>query len=151
MFRGNHPAKVDEKGRLKLPAAFKQLLDAQHVAQFYITSVDGKSAEIWPLAEWERQENLLAESSTMDDAVAKYLNLTSYYGQQVEMDTQSRVLLPQILRAAARLDAEVAVMGKINHLQVHNLALFEESLPTNALTPDDRKAVAALLSRRSSS
>jgi MraZ protein len=151
MFRGNHPAKVDEKGRLKLPAAFKQLLDAQHVAQFYITSVDGKSAEIWPLAEWERQENLLAESSTMDDAVAKYLNLTSYYGQQVEMDTQSRVLLPQILRAAARLDAEVAVMGKINHLQVHNLALFEESLPANALTPDDRKAVAALLSRRSSS
>ncbi len=151
MFRGNHPAKVDEKGRLKLPAAFKQLLDAQHVAQFYITSVDGKSAEIWPLAEWERQENLLAESSTMDDAVAKYLNLTSYYGQQVEMDTQSRVLLPQILRASARLDAEVAVMGKINHLQVHNLALFEESLPANALTPDDRKAVAALLSRRSSS
>lgn len=53
MFRGNHPAKVDEKGRLKLPAAFKQLLDAQNAAQFYITSVDGKSAEIWPLSEWE--------------------------------------------------------------------------------------------------
>ena len=49
MFRGNHPAKVDEKGRLKLPAAFKQILDAQNVAQFYITSVDGKSAEVWPL------------------------------------------------------------------------------------------------------
>ena len=38
MFRGNHPAKVDEKGRLKLPAAFKQLLDAANVTQFYITS-----------------------------------------------------------------------------------------------------------------
>lgn len=151
MFRGNHPAKVDEKGRLKLPAAFKQLLDAQHVTQFYITSIDGKSAEIWPLAEWERQEALLAESSTMDDAVAKYLNLTSYYGQQVEMDNQTRVLMPQILRGAAKLDAEVAVMGKINHLEVHNLALFEESLPANALTPDDRKAVAALLSRHSGS
>ncbi|MGB0062815.1 MAG: division/cell wall cluster transcriptional repressor MraZ [Terracidiphilus sp.] len=148
MFRGNHPAKVDEKGRLKLPAAFKQLLDAQHATQFYITSVDGKSAEIWPLQEWEKQEALLAESSTMDDAVAKYLNLTSYYGQQVEIDTQSRVLLPQILRSAAKLDGEVAVMGKINHLEVHNLAMFEESLPVNGMTQDDRKAVAALLSRR---
>ena len=148
MFRGNHPAKVDEKGRLKLPAAFKQLLDAQHVTQFYITSVDGKSAEIWPLPEWEKQEALLAESSTMDDAVAKYLNLTSYYGQQVEIDTQSRVLLPQILRGSAKLDAEVAVMGKINHLEVHNLALFEESLPTSGMTADDRKTVAALLSRK---
>ncbi len=148
MFRGNHPAKVDEKGRLKLPAAFKQLLDAQHATQFYITSVDGKSAEIWPLQEWEKQEALLAESSTMDDAVAKYLNLTSYYGQQVEIDTQSRVLLPHILRSAAKLDSEVAVMGKINHLEVHNLALLEESLPANGMTQDDRKAVAALLSRR---
>ena len=52
MFRGNHPAKVDEKGRLKLPSAFKQLTDAQNVTQFYITSLDGKSAQIWPLPAW---------------------------------------------------------------------------------------------------
>ena len=114
MFRGNHPAKVDEKGRLKLPAAFKQILDAQNVTQFYITSVDGKSAEIWPLPEWEKRERQLAEFSTMDDAVQKYLNLTSYYGQQVEMDNQGRVLLPQILRGKAQLDADVAVFGKID-------------------------------------
>ena len=149
MFRGNHPAKVDEKGRLKLPAAFKQLFDAQHVTQFYITSTDGKSAEIWPLQEWEKIEGQLAESSTMDDAVTKYLNMTSYYGQQVEMDNQTRVLLPQILRSAAKLDAEVAVMGKINHLEVHNLTLLEQTLPDSSLTSDDRKVVAAILSRRS--
>jgi MraZ protein len=149
MFRGNHPAKVDEKGRLKLPAAFKQLLDAQHVTQFYITSTDGQSAQVWPLPEWEKLEGKLAEFSTMDDAVEKYLSLTSYYGQQVEMDSQARVLLPQILRGTAKLDAEVAVMGKIDHLEVHNLARFEESLPANALTAEDRRAVAAILSRRS--
>ena len=148
MFRGNHPAKVDEKGRLKVPSAFKQLLDAQHVTQFYVTSADGKSAEIWPLPEWEKREAQLAEAGTMDDAVQKYLNLTSYYGQQVEMDNQARIVLPQILRGSARLDAEVAVMGKIVYLEVHNLAQFEEALPANAMTADDRKAVAAILSRR---
>ncbi len=151
MLRGNHPAKIDDKGRLKLPAAFKQLWDAQHVAEVYITSANGKSAEIWALPEWEKQEALLAASSTMDEAVDKYLDMTSYYGQQVEIDSQARVLMPQILRGAAKLDAEVAVMGKINHLEVHNLALFVESLPAKALTPDDRKAVAALLSRRGGS
>jgi MraZ protein len=148
MFRGNHPAKVDEKGRLKVPSAFKQLLDAQHVTQFYVTSSDGKSAEIWPLPEWEKREAMLAEYSTLDDAVQKYLNLTSYYGQQVEMDSQARVVLPQILRSSARLDAEVAVMGKINYLEVHNLAQFEEALPASTMSAEDRKAVAALLSRR---
>ena len=149
MFRGNHPAKVDEKGRLKLPAAFKQILDAQNVTQFYITSVDGKSAEVWPLSEWEKREKALAEFSTMDDSVQKYLNLTSYYGQQVEMDNQGRVLLPQILRGKAQLDSDVTVFGKMVFLEVHNREIFEQNLAVNEMTPDDRKAVAAILSRRS--
>jgi len=149
MFRGNHPAKVDEKGRLKLPAAFKQLLDAQSVAQFYITSADGKSAEIWPLPEWEKREQALAEFSTLNDAVQKYLNLTSYYGQQVEIDSQGRVLLPQILRGKASLDADVTVFGKMAYLEVHNREIFEQSLAANEMTTDDRKALASILSRRS--
>jgi MraZ protein len=149
MFRGNHPAKVDEKGRLKLPAAFKQLVDAQHVTQFYVTSVDGKSAELWPLPEWEKREEQLAESSTLDDSVKKYLNLTGYYGQQVEMDSQARLLLPQILRSAASLDAEVTVIGMRTYLEVHNRLVFEQNLPINELTAEDRKAMAAILSRRS--
>jgi MraZ protein len=148
MFRGNHPAKIDEKGRLKLPSAFKQLTDASNVTQFYITSTDGKSAEIWPLPEWEKREEQLSEFSTLDDAVQKYITLTSYYGQQVELDSQARLVLPQILRSTAKLDAEVTVFGKMSYLEVHNREIFEQNLPANELTAEDRKAVAALLSRR---
>jgi MraZ protein len=148
MFRGNHPAKVDEKGRLKLPAAFKQLVDAQGVSQFYITSSDGVKAEVWPLPAWEKVEAKLAEFSIMNDAVEKYLSMTSYYGQQVEMDNQARVLIPQILRGAARLDAEAVVIGKIDHLEVHNQAAFEASLPANTLTQEDRRSVGAILNGR---
>ena len=103
-----------------MPSAFKQLVDATSVTQFYVTSTDGKSAEIWPLPEWEKREQQLADSSTMDDAVRKYLNVTSYYGQQVEMDNQARLLLPQILRNAAQLDGEVTVFGMRTYLEVHN-------------------------------
>jgi MraZ protein len=149
MFRGNHPAKVDEKGRLKMPAAFKQLVDAANVTQFYVTSTDGKSAEIWPLPEWEKREEQLAEASDMDEAVKKYLNLTSYYGQQVEMDSQARILLPQILRSSAQLDAEVTIFGMRVYLAVHNREVFELNLPENELTSDDRKAMAEILRRKS--
>lgn len=148
MFRGNHPAKVDEKGRLKLPAAFKQLVDAGNVTQFYVTSTDGKSAEIWPLPEWEKREEQLADSSDMDDAVKKYLNLTSYYGQQVEMDSQARILLPQILRNSAQLDAEVTVFGMRVYLEVHNREVFERNLAANELTAEDRSKMAEILRRK---
>jgi MraZ protein len=142
MFRGNHPAKVDEKGRLKLPAAFKQLLEAGNVTQVYITSTDGERAQVWPLPEWEKQEALLAEAGTMDDAVDKYLNLTSYYGQQVEIDNQARVLMPQILRGTAKLDGDVTVFGKLTYLEVRNREIFEQNLPGYALTAEERQAIA---------
>ena len=119
------------------------------MGQFYITSTDGTKAEIWPLPEWEKIETRLAEHSTMNDAVEKFLSLTSYYGQQVEIDTQARVLLPQILRTAAKLDAEVVVMGKIDHLEVHNQAMFEAGLPSQSLTAADRQTVAAIRNGRS--
>jgi MraZ protein len=75
--------------------------------------------------------------------------VTSYYGQQVEMDNQARLLLPQILRSSARLDAEVAVFGMRTYLEVHNREIFEGNLAANELTADDRKAMAAILSRKS--
>lgn len=148
MFRGNNPAKVDDKGRLKIPSGFKTLLDAANVTQLYITSTDGKSAQIWPLQEWEKQEKQLAEHSTMDDVVEKYLNLTSYYGQQVEMDNQARVVLPQKLRDKGKLNAEVVVLGKLLYLEVRNEKEFEESLLASEWTAEERKAVAAITRRQ---
>ena len=146
MFRGNHPAKIDEKGRLKMPAAFKQMVDAQNVTQFFVTSTNGKRADIWPLPEWEKVEERLAGASALDDAVEEYLNLVNYYGQQVEMDNQGRLLLPQILRTKASLDAEVTVMGMRTFLAVHNREMFEKELPAEGLTEERRKRVAAILS-----
>jgi MraZ protein len=145
VFRGNNPAKVDDKGRLKIPSAFKALLDAANVTELYITSTDGRKAEIWPLPEWEKREKLLADESSMNDSVEKYLNLTSYYGQQVEMDSQSRVVLPQKLRDKGKLDAEVVVLGKLVYLEVQNEKEFEHNLAAYEMTADDRKAVAAIV------
>jgi MraZ protein len=144
MFRGNHPAKVDDKGRLKLPAAFKLLVDAGCVSHFYITSTDGKSAEIWPLPEWEKREQLLAPYS-MDESVQRYLDATSYYGQQIQIDIQGRLLLPQILRGSATLNDDVVVLGKMTYLEVVNREHFENRLKANEVTSEDRKAVAAIL------
>jgi MraZ protein len=134
---------------LKIPSGFKTLLDAANVTQLFITSTDGKSAQIWPLPEWEKREKLLAEHSNLDDAVEKYLNLTSYYGLQLEMDRQSRVVLPQKLRDKGKLDAEVVVLGKLTYLEVQNEKEFEDRLLSYEMTAEDRKSVAAIIRQHS--
>ncbi|HEY2861623.1 MAG TPA: division/cell wall cluster transcriptional repressor MraZ [Terracidiphilus sp.] len=149
MFRGNHPAKIDEKGRLKLPSAFKQLVDAVSVTQFYVTSIDGESAQVWPLPEWEKREGQLAESSELDEAVQKYMALTSYYGQQVDIDGQARLLFPQILRSSAELDdQEAVVIGMGTYIAVHNRKKFEENMAANKLTAEDKQKLAEITRRK---
>lgn len=121
MFRGNYPARVDEKGRLKVPADFKRLVDEKYGAQFYITSEDGKVAKIYPMEEWQRIEDKLSKLSNFNPAKRNYLTRTNYYGQVVEMDAQGRLLLPQLLRESADLKGEVAVMGYLNMIEVRNM------------------------------
>ena len=128
MFRGNHPTRVDEKGRLKLPAEFKRRVDELYGPQFFITSKDGRRAEIWPLKEWEKIEAQLARLSPMDPVRKKFLDVTNYYGQMVEMDAQGRLLLPQLLRESAKATGEVNVLGVQAMLEVVNAESFKAEM-----------------------
>ncbi|PYX84190.1 MAG: division/cell wall cluster transcriptional repressor MraZ [Acidobacteria bacterium] len=141
MFRGNHPTRVDEKGRLKIPAEFKRLIDERYNAEFYITSLDGKTAQIYPFEEWRRIEEKLARLSNFNPTKKKFLDRTNYYGQQVEMDGQGRLLLPQLLREAGQIKGEVAVLGNLTYLVVRNLELFKREIQEEKFTPDDEKTL----------
>jgi len=141
MFRGNHPPRVDEKGRLKIPAEFKRVIDEKYGQQFYITSLDGKVAQVYPFEEWERIEQKLAALSNFNPTKKKFLDRTNYYGQQVEMDGQGRLLLPQLLRESGQIKGEVAVLGNLTYLVVRNLELFKREIEEEKFTPEDEKTL----------
>lgn len=141
MFRGNNPARVDEKGRLKLPADFKRWVDEMYGPQFYITSKDGERAEIWPLKEWEQIEQSLALAPS-SAAKQKFLDVTNYYGQVVEMDSQGRLLMPQLLREKADLKGDVAVLGQHKKLVVINDERAQAKIAAAPLTGEDLDSLA---------
>lgn len=141
MFRGNHPTRVDEKGRLKVPSEFKRVIDEKYAQKFYITSLDGTVAQVYPFEEWERIEQKLASLSTFNPTKKKFLNRTNYYGQVVEMDGQGRLLVPQILRESAQIRGEVAVLGNLTYLEVRNLEAFRKEIEEQAFTDDDTKTL----------
>jgi MraZ protein len=141
MFRGNHPTRVDEKGRLKVPAEFKRLIDDKYGTQFYITSLDGKVAQVYPFEEWQRIEEKLARLSNFNPTKKKFLNRTNYYGQQVEIDGQGRLLIPALLRDAAGIKGEVAVVGNLTYLEVQNIEAYKKDIEENPFTQDDEKTL----------
>ena len=137
MFRGNHPTRVDEKGRLKVPAEFKRVIDEKYGQQFYITSLDGKVAQVYPFEEWERIEQKLAGLSTFNPTKKKFLERVNYWGQQVEMDGQGRLLIPQLLRDNAQIKGEVAVLGNLTYLEVKNMDVLRKGIEEKPFTPED--------------
>src|ERR1700678_669471 len=144
MFRGNHPTRVDDKGRLKLPADYKRLVEEKYGdgTKFFITSKTGLTAEIYPLPEWEAIEAKLALIPSMDKAKKKFLDRVNYYGQMAEMDAQGRVLLPQILRESARLSGDVVVFGVQTYLEVENHDELKKRMETEPLTAEDQQDLA---------
>src|SRR5439155_10997330 len=136
MFRGNHPTRVDEKGRLKVPAEFKRVIDEKYGAQFYITSLDGKVAQLYPFEEWERIEQKLSALPTFNPTKKKFLSRVNYYGQVVELDGQGRLLIPQLLRDSAQIKGEVAGLGNLTYLIVRNLEAFRREIEEQSFTPE---------------
>src|SRR5580693_3672647 len=141
MFRGNHPTRVDEKGRLKVPAEFKRVIDEKYGQKFYITSLDGTIAQLYPFEEWEQIEQKLAGLSTFNPTKKKFLSATGYWGQAVEMDGQGRLLLPQLLRDSAQLKGDVAVVGFQSYLEVRNLEAYRTEIEEQAFTSEDEKTL----------
>jgi len=138
VLRGNYPAKVDEKGRVKIPAAFLEEL-REYGNKFYVTSENGDYVRVYPMKIWNEIEEKLARLSSHNRTKQKFLTRTNYYGQVVELDGQGRILVPGILRESAQMRGDVDVLGNLTYLQVWNHTRFLDSMKENPITDDDEK------------
>jgi len=144
MLWGSHPAKIDEKSRLRLPAKFRRYLPETVDDTYYVTSDDGVRAQIYPIPVWERIAEKLKEAPRMVPAKLKFQRTTNYYGMLSEMDPQGRILIPPELREDAQLSGDVVVMGKTDHLEVVNKQIARKDVKENPLTLEERERLAEL-------
>jgi MraZ protein len=144
MLRGNYTARIDSKGRLKVPTPFRRLIETNHGNEVYITSLMGDCVRIYALPEWEAIEQRLAQLPTMDPARRKFLDRTNYYGQQATMDGQGRVLIHPLLRKSAEVLGDVVVLGYLSYLEIWELERFQQRLLSDPYTEEDEAAIARL-------
>lgn len=142
MFRGSTPARIDDKGRLKVPTAYRQLLDERYGPVVYVTSAPhheyqaGDYVRIYPMAEWEALEAKLAKMPSTHPTREAFLFWTSYFGQVSEMDNQGRIHIHQHLRekAGAGAVADVHVFGQVQFLDIWNQSRIGDRLSSMTWT-----------------
>lgn len=141
MLRGSTVATIDGKGRLKVPTEFRRQLEERYGADFFATSVRGDKALLYPLPVWEEIEARLAALPSTDPIRQRYLERVNYFGAQLRLDAQGRLVLPPILRERAAMTGEVVVSAQIDHLELWNRERFERRLEENPFTDDDFRAL----------
>ena len=141
MFRGNAPARIDDKGRLKIPSSFRSLLEDKHGRELYLTSLSGEFVRIYPMPVWLEIEQRLGAMPSTNPSRLRFLDRVNYYGQEAQLDAQGRVIIPVRLRDAATMAGDVDVLGQVNCLDVWNHDRFLIKLQRYAYTDDDARAL----------
>ncbi len=142
MLRGNHPARIDDKGRLKVPNGFRTLIESQWGNELFATSVTGEFVRLYPMSVWLDIERKLTAVPSTHPSKVRFLDRVNYFGQAASLDKQGRVLLPQLLRESAAMAGEVSVLGLQNHLAVWNQKRLHDRLfKQQPFTDDDGKAL----------
>ena len=141
MFRGNAPARIDDKGRLKVPNAFRSLLEGKNGRELFLTSLSGESVRIYPMPVWLEIEQKLGAMPSTHPSRLRFLDRVNYFGQSAELDAQGRVIIPVRLRDAATMTGDVDVLGQVSCLDVWNHDRFLTKMQREPYTDDDARAL----------
>ena len=142
MLRGNHPARVDEKGRLKIPASFLQFIETNYGLDVFVTSLLGDHVRIYPMEVWAEFEKKLGAMPDFHPTKQKLLKRVHFFGQAGTLDKQGRIVLPSHLRESARMNGTVAVLGMQDRLDVWNHDYLSEQIRDKPFDENDERAMA---------
>ena len=106
-FRGSYAIKIDDRGRIKIPARYLSILENQYGRDVYLTSLNGDQVLFYPLSVWEVIEQGLEKIKIRTKTLEDFIRLTSFWGTETEIDPRGRLLIPQDLREKSGLDDDI--------------------------------------------
>jgi MraZ protein len=132
---------VDDKGRLKIPSGFLQLLETNHGPEVFVTSISGDNVRVYPMEVWLEVERKLAAIPNSHPSKIRFVNRVQFYGQAAAWDKQGRLLIPASLRESAEMSGNVDVLGQFNYLEIWNHDRMLEKLNKEPFTEEDGHAL----------
>jgi MraZ protein len=136
VFKGTYPYKIDPKGRLPVPAAFRRALAEQGAATLVVTLLD-QCLAVYPPAEWQRLEGQLRALPAFSKQVKALTRWLTSRAADCEMDVQGRILLPPALRQAVGLERDAFIVGVLDRFEVWAPEAWDEFLRESEKLLDD--------------
>ena len=114
MFLGEYTHTIDSKGRITIPAKFRNLLAAGLV----VTRGFDQNLMLFPLDGWQELAERIAQRPLSDEDVRAFRRRVFSGAVDLVPDRQGRILLPPYLREFAKIDGDVVIAGMFNYLEL---------------------------------
>lgn len=137
-FTGKHYYTVDEKGRLIIPAPFREIISSNYSPKLYITNAAfDRCLHIYPHEEWTKLEEKVRELPKMLEDVRFFMRRVIASAQECVIDKQGRILVPAALREDAVIKGDVAIVGQIEKIELWDRAEWNAAVDPSKI---DRRA-----------
>ena len=127
MFRGRYEHTIDPKGRLSIPAKFREILKTQYHELLVVTNFQG-CLVAYPEAEWRILEEKLSSMSMVKKEITSFQRFLLASATECPIDRQGRIFIPPILRDYAGLEKEVVVAGMLKKIEIWAKEKWEEEM-----------------------
>jgi MraZ protein len=118
-FSGKYYYTVDPKGRIIIPAPFREIIASNYSSKLYITNAPfDKCLFIYPMEEWNKLQEQIRTKPKSDEAIRFFLRRVIASATETEMDRQGRILVPIALREDASINANVVMAGQIDRIEL---------------------------------
>lgn len=125
-FRSHSEHCLDPKGRLNIPARFRDVLKEQYNSEMLIVTNWQKCLRAYPMAEWEALEEKLLDQGRMQPDFGRFVRYLIAGVTECPVDKQGRILLPPSLRTGMGLDKDVVLAGMLQHFEIWDKAAWDE-------------------------
>ena len=118
-FSGKYYYAVDPKGRIIIPAPFREIVTSNYSSKLYITNAPfDKCLYIYPMEEWNKLQEQVRTKPRSDEAIRFFLRRVIASAVETEMDKQGRILVPAALREDANINSNVVMAGQIERIEL---------------------------------
>jgi MraZ protein len=121
-FKGRSLAKLDDKGRLRIPAKFKEVLKSTGVL---VVTKMGERLLAYPLKKWAEIEAKASDLSQVNESHLSFLRLFISCAEDCEIDNQGRILIPPLLRDEAHLNQDVMLVGMLSSFEIWDKSAYD--------------------------
>ena len=125
MFRGEYHNLVDDKGRLSIPAKFRELISSQHVGPLVVTLGLDPCLWLYPGDTWKKNEEQLSRLNPFDADARQLVRAFLGSSEECDLDKQGRIVISPVLRRAAGLNRNVVLVGLLNRVEIWDKEKYE--------------------------